>query len=52
MIGAHPAGEWKLDLATGIATVHKTIRDLFANERIIDVVLLVSSMGTTPPWPA
>jgi hypothetical protein len=52
MAGATPVGEWELDLSTGTPADDQRLTKLFADDRIVDMVLQVSFKGTTPPWPA
>jgi hypothetical protein len=50
--GAGPAGEWELDLSTGNAASDQRMTELFADDEVTDVVLMVGFTGTTPPWPS
>jgi hypothetical protein len=47
MIGQSPVGDWMLSLPDTAV-----VRALFANEEIEDIVLVVTSAGRLPPWPA
>jgi hypothetical protein len=46
MIGKPPVGLWKLELPNTEAT-----RTWFAKDRILDILLVVTYSGETPPWP-
>lgn len=50
MLGRSPYGEWELDLR-GSLTDGRLISDLFVNNEIIDILLVVKYRGETAGWP-
>jgi hypothetical protein len=41
-----PVGEWELALPTD-----ESVRSLFANEEIADILFVITYSGRTPEWP-
>jgi hypothetical protein len=52
MIGKAPAGEWELSFNFNDPVKDKEIRDRFKNEKIWDILLVITYGGRTPAWPA
>ncbi len=52
MIGEAPFGEWALSLRTGNPGIDQTVQSWFKEQKIRDVLLVVSYAGRTPAWPA
>jgi hypothetical protein len=46
MVGQSPFGKWQLTFADTAE-----VRNLFANEVIEDIVLVITTSGRTPAWP-
>ena len=46
MIGKVPVGEWELELPNT-----EEVRDLFKDEQIDDIFLVITYSGRTPAWP-
>jgi len=44
------AGSWDLRFATS-AAAEQTVREMFANQRLNDILLVITYTGTRPPWP-
>jgi hypothetical protein len=51
MIGKAPIWEWELSLKSSNAGDDQTIRALFKNEDIEDMLLVITYSGRTPEWP-
>jgi hypothetical protein len=51
MIGKAPVGEWELSFNFGDPVKDKEIRDRFQNEKINDILLVITYGGRTPAWP-
>ena len=47
-----PFGTWELSLRTGNADQDRQIQSWFKDDKIDDILLVISYSGRTPPWPA
>jgi Tc toxin complex TcA C-terminal TcB-binding domain len=47
MVGKSPAGEWELALPNT-----DEMKSLFKNEKIVDILLVITYSGRTPEWPS
>jgi hypothetical protein len=55
ILGQHPFGEWELSFNYGNQRDDKTIRDRFKDEKdekIEDILFVITYEGNTPEWPA
>ena len=50
LIGNSPAGEWTLSLASDDRRTGELVTGYFAEEKIEDILLVITYRGLTPPW--
>jgi hypothetical protein len=50
--GRSPFGEWELSLRAAAAGTNEQIQGWFKDEKIDDILLIISYAGQTLPWPA
>ena len=51
MLAQPPVGVWELNLQTGTPAKDDIVKGWFKDQKIVDIMLVISYTGRLPDWP-